>query len=131
MANQPLPPNIDWKPQPGYMLVTKLTREQVAELYNRGHNNLSLPDNVGKVSDSLGVGCVEMTSAMLPATEIEWVDMLRKIDEKERPHYYTAIKPGDYVAFMPYTDALMEIDGKKYSVLPYDKVWAVRKGATK
>lgn len=127
---------IDFNPTPGHLLIKPLKREEVAALYNRGKSsNLSLPDNVGKVSDSVGIGRV---------IKLGWVDIdltvkLSKInvaesivsvaDRKEAVKNYTLadLAVGDYVAHMPYTDLIIEIDGVKYSLLPYDKVWAVRK----
>jgi hypothetical protein len=127
---EPAKPIIDWEPAPGFLLCKALKREELAALYNRGTaGKLGLPDRVGKVSDSVGAGQVIATGDILPADVIEWLDMLKKLGEPERPHYYTKTKPGDYVAWMPFTDQIIEIDGAKYSLVGYDKIRAGRKGS--
>lgn len=119
---EPKKPDIDWQPAPGFILCRPVERE---ELQNT--SGLALPDSVGKVSDSVGVGEVIKTSLLLPKDIIEWLDMLKGLGEPEKPHHYTDIKPGDLIAWMPFTDSIIEINLKKYSLVGYDKVRAVRK----
>lgn len=112
-----------WIPIPGFVLCRAIKREEL----QKSDSKLTLPDRVGKVSDSVGVGEVIATSLMLPNAVVEWLDMLNKLGEPEKPHFYTDIKPGDLIAWMPFVDMVIEIKLKKYSLVPYDKVRAIRK----
>ena len=127
-------PIIDWDPAPGYLLCKPLKREELAALYDRaGGSNLSLPDKVGKVSDSVGAGIV-IKLGPVASTADGWqfpVDV--KISNTDPNQQFTdampiGLQPGDYIAWMPFTDQLIEIDGVKYSLVGYDKIRAVRKG---
>ncbi len=119
-------PIIDWEPAPGSVLVKPVKREELAALYNRGGSNLSLPDKVGKVSDSVGVGRVIKLGA--PARVL---DASEAISQQEAQQLYHAsqlgLQVGDYIAYMPYTDLLIEIDGVKYALVEYKNIRAVRK----
>lgn len=127
-------PVIDWNPAPGYVLCKSLRREEVAAIYNKPSNKpgLSLPDNVGKVSDSVGIGRVIKAAppTVDDALKIEKYHAAATKAEKDKAlsMFKHGIEVGDYVAFMPFTDALIEIDGVKYSLVGYDKIRAVRKG---
>lgn len=117
--------DIDWEPQIGVLLCRTVKREEM-----QGEDNgFALPDQVGKKSDSVGVGEVIKTSNMHPDHVNAWMDMLKKIGEPEKPHPFTDIKPGDFVAWMPYTDQLIEIGMETYSLVGYANIRAVRKVA--
>jgi hypothetical protein len=129
LATKATDPIIDWEPAPGYLLCKALKREELAALYNRGTaGKLGLPDKVGKVSDSVGAGRVIKCG------------LVRTIDGQPEWHLTQVTegsnfgKPlglvGDYIAWMPFTDQIIEIDGQKYSLVGYDKIRAVRKGDT-
>lgn len=127
-------PIVDWEPTPGHLLIKPLKREEVAsELYGKdSKNSLSLPDNMGKISDSVGVGrvikmaypsaeTVKVANEAMPADLELALPMLHKWVHK-------GLEVGDYVAFMPYTDLLIEIDGAKYSLIEYSRIRGVRNG---
>lgn len=141
--NKPKEPNIDWDPAPGYLLCKQLKREEVAALYNRsGGSNLSLPDKVGKVSDSVGVGLVVKAGAPDIDSILKSLDLAEKTKLPKTAEAMNAVAAkynvpktflpkatvGDYVAWMPFTDQIIEIDGAKFSLVGYDKIRAVRKG---
>lgn len=126
-------PIIDWDPAPGCLLVKVLKREELAALYSKaGGNNLSLPDRAGKVSDSVGVGCVIKAGSVSMAQVKDEIfapaDLvtLEMIDAARAAASFD-VEVGDYVAFMPYSDLIIEIDGTKYSILQYTSIRAVRK----
>lgn len=128
VAKEPL---IDWDPTPGFLLCKALKREELNALYNRsGAGALSLPDRVGKVSDSVGAGQV----IKLGPPELRIIDGTNKSKaeiDAELQRTTLGLEPGDYVAWMPFTDLIIEIDGAKYSLIGYDKIRAVRKGTGK
>ena len=129
-------PIIDWDPASGFLLCKPLKREELARLYNRDAGSLQLPDRMGKVSDSVGAGQVVKLggrSVEDKKLEHEYHTMLKAGSAKVTimPGMLDQIKVGDYVAWMPYTDQLIEIDGVKYSLVGYDKIRAVRKGDSK
>jgi co-chaperonin GroES (HSP10) len=134
---------VDWDPTPGFILVKVLKREEVATLYDRaGGSNLSLPDSAGKVSDSVGVGRVVKNGTPSREELLQHIEIVKfSAEHKESKGLADLVepmrtstadwlkyKPGDYVAFMPYTDLIIEIDGTKYSLLPYSAIRGVRKG---
>lgn len=139
-------PIIDWTPAPGYVLCTIMDRKEVAELYDRkivGKTQLSMPDKMGRASDSVGVG--QIIEKGQP-DRAELLDLIKLIDYsakelKDSSDMMTALSGakaswlqynvGDYIAFLPYTDQIIEIDGVKYSLVGYDKIRAVRKGDNK
>lgn len=111
-------PIIDWEPAPGFVLIKPVTREEMAALYNRnGASSLSLPDKVGKVSDSVGVGKVVLRGKLAYDANVPMAETAGAM-----------VEDGDYIAFMPYTDLRIEIDGVKYALVEYNKIRAVRKG---
>lgn len=138
----PKPKTLDiaWNPAPGYVLCRVVKREELQK--NTG--NLELPDNVGKVSDSVGVGEVlkaggydhEALKLSVEVAKLIGKDTLAKINETVKAsgqrhpfgnNIHDQIKPGDLIAWMPFTDQLIEIDLVKYSLVGYDKIRAVRK----
>jgi hypothetical protein len=134
-------PIIDWEPAPGYLLCKALKREELAALYNRGTaGKLGLPDKVGKVSDSVGVGQVVKpggldAKALLMGRKLDIDANGQQIGTQAAENVESAamiylVRPGDYIAWMPFTDMIIEIDGQKYSLVGYDKIRAVRKGDT-
>lgn len=125
MTKKTTEPIIDWEPAPGYVLCKPMKREEMAALYNRaGGSNLSLPDRVGKVSDSVGTGRIVKAGPV----SLEYAKLIKELDITMATMHSMQPKPGDYIAWMPYTDQLIEIDGQKYSLVGYDKIRAVRKG---
>ena len=104
----------DWKPAPGFVLCLPKKREDL----QTSKSGLSMPDSVGKVSDSVGVGEVVLTG---PAIDNDGKKLWQFDDAGFE------LNPGDLVAWMPYTDTIIEIDTKKYSLVPYDKIRAVRR----
>jgi co-chaperonin GroES (HSP10) len=141
-GNSVVSPVIDWEPAPGFLLCKALKREELAALYGRGGaGKLGLPDKVGKVSDSVGVGQViklggYSMEVLLKAAQVADLSkdaISKKLGQKAydrvmSQHVEDQVKPGDYIAWMPYTDQIIEIDGAKYSLVGYDKIRAVRKG---
>jgi co-chaperonin GroES (HSP10) len=133
-TGKPTTPIIDWKPAPGFLLCKALKREEVAALYGRGTaGKLGLPDKVGKVSDSVGVGQIIEMGGMAIADmklQYEYNELLKKGNPKTviLPHPFWKLKVGDYIAWMPYTDQIIEIDGQKYSLVGYEKIRAAREG---
>lgn len=96
-------------PAPGFIFARPLKREEL----NSGA--FSLPDNASNIHDSVGIAeVIECGQIRTINGELEWTGV--------------ELAVGDLVGHMPYTDAIIEIDLKKYSILPYDKIWAVRKG---
>lgn len=143
-ANQPV---VDWDPTPGFVLIKTLKREEVAEqLYGKktAGPTLSLPDKMGKISDSVGVGRVIKVGMPDRDELLEHIEIIKfeaSIKEKGDSVGSDLVEPlrannaswlhykvGDYVSFMPYTDLIIEIDGAKYSILPYSAIRGVRKG---
>ncbi len=131
MTDRPKQPNIDWEPAPGVLLCKPLKREELAALYNRKNEKpLFMPDKVGKVSDSVGVGQVLRLGPGKPEN-IDATGKSKAEIDQELKAGQLGLKPGDYVAWMPFTDQLIEIDGQKYSLVGYNQIRAIRKGDSK
>lgn len=116
--------NIDWEPAPGVILCRPIKREEMQDT-----GGLKLPDSVGKQSDNVGVGEVIKCGPKGP-NEIRLLADVAKISAagiKIEHADLTTCEPGDLVAWMPYTDQLIEIDMVKYSLVGYANVRAVRK----
>lgn len=112
-----------WTPAPGFVLCRPVKRE---ELQGGNKTGLMMPDKVGKVSDNVGVGEVVLCGP--PALDI---DASHIETQAERAKFFDkhthGVGLGDLVAFMPYTDAIIEINIKKYTLVPYDKIRAIRR----
>ena len=108
----------DWKPAPGFVLCLPKKREDL----QTSKSGLSMPDSVGKVSDSVGVGEV-VKCGKIRTTFYNNQDKANNITEWSGEK----LEPGDLIAWMPYTDTIIQIDTKKYSLVPYDKIRAVRR----
>lgn len=128
-------PTLDWNPTPGHLLCKPLKREEVAELYKKqsARVSLSMPDNMGRVTDSVAVGQVIKMGppAIEKALHIDEVYGETKTPDAKQnalTMFEFGIQPGDYVAYMPFTDVIIEIDGAKYHLVEYEKIRAVRKG---
>ncbi len=136
-TDKPQEPIVDWEPAPGVLLCKPLKREELAALYNRkNEKSLFMPDKVGKVSDSVGVGqIIEMGGMSVADMKLqhEYDELLKSGGSKVTilPHPFWKLKVGDYIAWMPFTDQLIEIDGTKYSLVGYNQIRASRKGDTK
>lgn len=122
--------NIDWEPAPGYVLCRPVDRE---ELQTMGKSSLVMTDDVGKVSDHVGVG--EVLKVGGPgATELKFIKLSRELKAAGPSALDPVVKlgnlqHGDLVAFMPYTDKLLEVDMSKYSLVRYDQIMAVLKNS--
>lgn len=112
--------DIAWEPAPGYVLCRPVKREELQK-----SSGLELPDSAGKVSDAVGVGEVIECGDPTYADLIE-ADKAAELTINVKS-IWSRISPGDLIAFMPYTDKLLEIDLKKYSVVAYKQIMAVRK----
>lgn len=107
-----------WEPVPGFVLCKQKKREDL----QTSKSGIALPDSAGKVADSVGVGEVILVGT--PKTGYYKGEKYAEPDWLGGP-----LKPGDLVAWMPFTDSLIEINLKKYSLVPYDKIRAVKKAA--
>lgn len=146
MTDKPKDPIIDWDPTPGYVLCKEVKREELAELYNQqvvGKSQLSLPDNMGRVSDGVAIGQViklggYSMEVLLQAAKVAHLskDAINKhlgqqaYDRVMGQNIEDKVKIGDYVAYMPFTDVIIEIDGQKYRLVEYSKIRSVRKGGS-
>lgn len=113
--------NLSWEPAAGYVIARPLKREEM----NTG-TTLVMADSTGKMSDSVGVGEVILCGT----PDQEEVKLLLELEERgiktDETKYYK-LKPGDLIAWMPYTDKLLEQDLVKYSVVAYKQIMAIKK----
>lgn len=132
MSNQK--PKIDWEPAPGYVLIKPLDREEL----NRslpGSSTLKMPDDMEKVSDHTGVGEVVKTGCVGPAEVAFMRDVFEMMGSVPKGSKVVGdvedlkfdINPGDLIAFMPYTDKLLEIGIEQYSLVGYRQIMGVLK----
>ena len=114
MSNQQ---QIDWEPAPGYVLIRPLDREDMDRRLPK-KSTLEMPDDMQKVSDHTGIGEV-----------IKCGDIRMDNDEKRVDWLGPVLRAGDLVAFMPYTDKMLEIDMRKYSLVGYRQIMSVLRKA--
>lgn len=85
----------------------------------KSSSSLSLPDDVGKEKDSVGVAEVVKCG-------------LNRIDEHNQAEWLgEPIEPGDLVAYMPFTDVIIPDGFKKLNLVKYSSILAVAKGENK
>lgn len=101
MPDKPLV--VDFKPAPGYILGRPVSREELSQ----STTALALPDQVGKLKDSVGIA------------EVLLLGKLKDDDPA------ITLKPGDLVAYIPFTDAVIEQGYHKRNVIPYRNVMAI------
>lgn len=103
-----------FKPAPGYILAKPLTREELA----KSSSLLALPDDVGKEKDSVGIAEV-LECGHLVAEHIG-LD-----SEGGVPAELLDLKPGDLVAYMPFTDAIIMDGFEKHNIIAYKNIMAI------
>jgi hypothetical protein len=103
----------EFHPAPGYILGKPLTREELA----KSSTSLSLPDNVGKEKDSVGIA--EVLECGNPGTDIAHDGVGYSRWEGED------LSPGDLVAYIPFTDAIIMDGYEKRNLIAYKNIMAV------
>lgn len=85
----------------------------------KSSGSLSLPDDVGKEKDSVGVAQVVACGVNRSDEhgQLEWQG-----DE---------IKEGNYIAYMPFTDVIIPHGFKKLNLVKYANILAIAKGESK
>ena len=92
-------------PAPGYILGRPVTREEIS----KSTNKLLMPDAVGKLKDSVGIA-----------------EVLELGDKLKDDSVTIELKPGDLIAYIPFTDAIIEEGSVKHNLVPYKNVMAIR-----
>ncbi len=110
---------LDFEPATGYVIARPITRE---DLNKSSGSSLQMPDSIGKVSDSVGVAEVIKCGPVEQTFDAEGMTMAEVAERLKSP-----VEVGDLIAFMPYTDKILEVGMTKYSVVAYKQIMAYKR----
>lgn len=124
MSSQP-----KFQPAPGFILAKPMS---VEELKSQDSTSLlSLPDSASKEKDSVGIARVVAMGGTPLEVAVAIADISSKVgvdQESSNMWSLASLKPGDLIAYIPYTDAIIMVGIEKHNLVPYRNVMAVMQG---